>query len=57
MCSTGAQSKASARLTWPAFRWALERDYDYVFEMDSDFSHDPKYLPEFLRMPSRMPTW
>ncbi len=31
------------------FRWALERDYDLVFEMDCDFSHQPKYLPEFLR--------
>ncbi|MCX7726106.1 MAG: polyprenol monophosphomannose synthase [Chitinispirillaceae bacterium] len=30
------------------FKWALERDYDYVFEMDADFSHDPKYLPDFL---------
>ena len=30
------------------FKWALERDYDYVFEMDADFSHDPKYLPGFL---------
>jgi dolichol-phosphate mannosyltransferase len=30
------------------FRWALERDYEYVFEMDSDFSHDPKHIPEFL---------
>lgn len=30
------------------FRWALERDYDYIFEMDADFSHDPKYLPNFL---------
>jgi len=32
-----------------AFRWALDQGYDYVFEMDSDFSHDPKFLPEFLR--------
>ena len=31
------------------FRWALERSYDYVFEMDADFSHDPQHLPEFLR--------
>ncbi|GBD33360.1 MAG: dolichyl-phosphate beta-D-mannosyltransferase [Gemmatimonadales bacterium] len=31
------------------FRWALERKYDYIFEMDADFSHDPKHLPEFLR--------
>ncbi len=30
------------------FRWALERDYDYVFEMDADFSHDPAHLPGFL---------
>ena len=27
------------------FKWALERDYDYIFEMDADFSHDPKDLP------------
>ena len=26
------------------FRWALERDYDYVFEMDADFSHNPDDL-------------
>jgi dolichol-phosphate mannosyltransferase len=30
------------------FRWALARSYEFVFEMDADFSHDPKYLPEFL---------
>ena len=30
------------------FRWALERQYGYVFEMDADYSHDPKYLPDFL---------
>jgi dolichol-phosphate mannosyltransferase len=31
------------------FKWALARDYDFIFEMDADFSHDPKYLPGFLR--------
>ena len=31
------------------FKWALAREYDYIFEMDADFSHDPKYLPEFLQ--------
>ena len=31
------------------FRWALERRYDYVFEMDADFSHDPAHLKEFLK--------
>jgi len=30
------------------FRWALERKYDLVFEMDADFSHNPERLPEFL---------
>jgi len=30
------------------FRWALERDYEYIFEMDADFSHDPSHLPQFL---------
>ncbi|MFP4447689.1 MAG: polyprenol monophosphomannose synthase [Bacteroidales bacterium] len=27
------------------FKWALERDYDYIFEMDADFSHNPNDLP------------
>ena len=27
------------------FKWALERDYQYIFEMDADFSHDPTDLP------------
>jgi dolichol-phosphate mannosyltransferase len=27
-----------------AFQWGLARDYDYLFEMDSDFSHDPADL-------------
>jgi len=26
------------------FKWALERDYEYIFEMDCDFSHDPRDL-------------
>ena len=30
------------------FRWALEQGHDYVFEMDADFSHDPRHLPTFL---------
>jgi dolichol-phosphate mannosyltransferase len=30
------------------FRWALEREYEYVFEMDADFSHDPRFLGLFL---------
>jgi len=31
------------------FRWGLERDFLVFFEMDADFSHDPKYLPSFLK--------
>ena len=27
------------------FKWALEHDYGYIFEMDADFSHDPNDLP------------
>ena len=30
------------------FRWALERRYDYIFEMDCDFSHDPLDIPVLL---------
>ena len=26
------------------FRWALQRDYDYIYEMDADFSHNPEDL-------------
>jgi dolichol-phosphate mannosyltransferase len=31
------------------FSWALENGYEFVFEMDADFSHDPAHLPQFLR--------
>jgi len=31
------------------FRYALEHGYDLVFEMDADFSHNPKYIPSFLK--------
>ena len=30
------------------FAWALERDYDFVFEMDCDFSHNPDDIVRFL---------
>lgn len=30
------------------FKWALERKYDYIFEMDADFSHNPDDLPRLL---------
>lgn len=31
------------------FRWALERGYDLIGEMDADLSHDPAHLPELIR--------
>jgi dolichol-phosphate mannosyltransferase len=31
------------------FKWALERSYEYIFEMDADFSHDPHFLPHFFK--------
>ncbi|MBE5033966.1 polyprenol monophosphomannose synthase [Gallalistipes aquisgranensis] len=39
---SGKQGLGTAYIT--GFRWALERDYDYVFEMDCDFSHNPDDL-------------
>ena len=30
------------------FQYAIEQGYDLVFEMDADYSHDPKYLPDFF---------
>jgi dolichol-phosphate mannosyltransferase len=32
------------------FRWGLARGYEFLFEMDADFSHDPKYLPGMLAL-------
>ena len=31
------------------FKYAIDNEYDYVFEMDADFSHDPKYYLTFSR--------
>src|SRR5689334_11783571 len=30
------------------FAWALERSYEFIFEMDGDLSHDPNDIPAFL---------
>ncbi|MBU6366259.1 MAG: polyprenol monophosphomannose synthase [Gemmatimonadetes bacterium] len=43
-----AAKEGLGRAYLAGFRWALDRAYDYVFEMDCDFSHDPSHLPEFL---------
>lgn len=31
------------------FKWAIERNYDFIFEMDADFSHGPEYITDFLK--------
>jgi dolichol-phosphate mannosyltransferase len=35
------------------FKWALEHSYEFIFEMDCDFSHDPDEIPNFLSAASR----
>ena len=40
---SGKQGLGTAYIT--GFKWALERNYEYVFEMDADFSHNPSDLP------------
>jgi dolichol-phosphate mannosyltransferase len=35
------------------FAWGLARDYQLIFEMDADFSHDPTYLPGMIDLAER----
>jgi len=42
------QKDGLGRAYLAGFAWALERDYERIFEMDADFSHDPAYLPTML---------
>ena len=37
------------RAYFAGFQWALERHYEFVFEMDGDFSHNPDDIPAFLQ--------
>ena len=43
-----AAKEGLGRAYLAGFRWALDAGYDYVLEMDADFSHDPKFLPAFM---------
>lgn len=43
-----AKKEGLGRAYLHAFAWGLERGYEYLFEMDADFSHDPKYLTPML---------
>ncbi|HKK21392.1 MAG TPA: polyprenol monophosphomannose synthase [candidate division Zixibacteria bacterium] len=31
------------------FKWAIDKQFDFIFEMDADFSHGPEYIKDFLR--------
>src|SRR6266545_405342 len=31
------------------FKWALERDFEFIMEMDGDFSHNPEEIPAFIK--------
>ncbi|HOX03520.1 MAG TPA: polyprenol monophosphomannose synthase [Candidatus Paceibacterota bacterium] len=42
------QKSGLGRAYCAGFRWALERSYEFVFEMDGDFSHNPADIPAFL---------
>jgi len=43
-----AKKEGLGRAYLHAFAWGLERGYEYLVEMDADFSHDPKYLTPML---------
>lgn len=43
---TGKLGLGTAYIT--GFKWALERGFQFVFEMDCDFSHDPKEVKDLL---------
>ena len=44
---SGKQGLGTAYIT--GFKWSLEHDYDYTFEMDADFSHSPDDLPRLYQ--------
>jgi len=42
------QKEGLGRAYLAGFTWALARDFDLMFEMDADFSHDPKFLVDMI---------
>jgi dolichol-phosphate mannosyltransferase len=42
------EKKGLGRAYIAGFQWALERDYQFIMEMDADFSHDPRDVPRLL---------
>jgi len=43
-----AKKSGLGRAYIAGFKWALQHPYEFVFEMDCDFSHDPDEIPNFL---------
>lgn len=43
-----AEKSGLGRAYLAGFKWALERSYEFIFEMDGDFSHNPDDAPAFL---------
>jgi dolichol-phosphate mannosyltransferase len=43
------QKEGLGRAYLAGFAWGLERDYDRLFEMDADFSHDPRFLSDLIK--------
>ncbi len=46
----GESKRGLGRAYISGFKWALERKYEFIFEMDADFSHNPAELPRFLHV-------
>jgi len=42
------EKKGLGRAYIAGFKWALERHYEFIFEMDADFSHNPDDIPRML---------
>ena len=45
-----AKKSGLGRAYIAGFKWALAKNYEFIFEMDSDFSHDPQEIPNFLKV-------
>jgi dolichol-phosphate mannosyltransferase len=43
------QKEGLGRAYLAGFAWGLEREYDRLFEMDADFSHDPRFLGDLIK--------
>ncbi|HTD67190.1 MAG TPA: polyprenol monophosphomannose synthase [Candidatus Limnocylindria bacterium] len=44
-----AEKNGLGRAYIAGFKWALERDYEFIMEMDGDFSHSPEEIPNFIK--------